>query len=34
MSETGEQWTMLLLDPAGKAQEFKAFTDASQVFAT
>ncbi|MGB7357118.1 MAG: VOC family protein [Mycobacterium sp.] len=32
--ETGEQWTMFLLDPAGNALEFKAFADDSQVFAT
>ncbi|MEV2191700.1 VOC family protein [Streptomyces phaeochromogenes] len=31
--QTGEQWTMFLLDPAGNALEFKAFTDDSQVFA-
>lgn len=31
--ETGEQWTMFLLDPAGNAMEFKAFADDSQVFA-
>ena len=31
--ETGEQWTMFLLDPAGNALEFKAFADDSQVFA-
>ncbi|GJF13063.1 hypothetical protein NGTWS1803_23900 [Mycolicibacterium cyprinidarum] len=30
--ETGEQWTMFLLDPAGNALEFKAFADDSQVF--
>lgn len=29
----GEQWTMFLLDPAGNALEFKAFSDDSQVFA-
>jgi extradiol dioxygenase family protein len=29
----GEQWTMFLRDPAGNALEFKAFRDASQVFA-
>ena len=28
--ETGEQWTMFLLDPAGNALEFKAFADDSQ----
>ncbi|MBJ7337434.1 VOC family protein [Mycolicibacterium sp.] len=32
--QTGEQWTMSLLDPAGNALEFKAFADDSQVFAT
>jgi extradiol dioxygenase family protein len=31
--ETGEQWTMFLLDPAGNALEFKAFADDGQVFA-
>lgn len=31
--QTGEQRTMFLLDPAGNALEFKAFTDDSQVFA-
>jgi extradiol dioxygenase family protein len=31
--ETGEQWTMFLLDPAGNALEFKAFADDSRVFA-
>ncbi|WP_069163367.1 VOC family protein [Nocardia altamirensis] len=31
--QAGEQWTMFLLDPAGNALEFKAFTDDSQVFA-
>ncbi|MBU8827145.1 VOC family protein [Mycolicibacterium goodii] len=31
--ETGEQWTMFLLDPAGNALEFKALADDSQVFA-
>jgi extradiol dioxygenase family protein len=31
--ETGEQWTMFLLDPAGNALEFKAFADDAQVFA-
>jgi extradiol dioxygenase family protein len=31
--ESGEQWTMFLLDPAGNALEFKAFADDSQVFA-
>ena len=31
--QTGEQWTMFLLDPAGNAMEFKAFADDSQVFA-
>jgi len=31
--QTGEQWTMFLLDPAGNALEFKAFADDSQVFA-
>ncbi|WP_218892926.1 MULTISPECIES: dioxygenase [unclassified Streptomyces] len=33
MSETGEQWTKFLLDPAGNTLEFKAFADDSQVFA-
>ena len=28
----GEQWTMFLLDPAGNAMEFKAFTDETQIF--
>jgi extradiol dioxygenase family protein len=32
--QTGEQWTMFLLDPAGNALEFKAFADDGQVFAT
>lgn len=31
--QTGEQWTMFLLDPAGNALEFKAFADDSEVFA-
>jgi uncharacterized protein len=31
--EPAEQWTMFLHDPAGNALEFKAFRDASQVFA-
>jgi hypothetical protein len=31
--ETGEQWTMFLLDPAGNALEFKAFADDAYVFA-
>jgi extradiol dioxygenase family protein len=31
--QKGEQWTMFLLDPAGNALEFKAFSDDSQVFA-
>ncbi|MGW3627095.1 VOC family protein [Streptomyces sp. NPDC000880] len=31
--QTGEQWTMFLLDPAANALEFKAFADDSQVFA-
>jgi len=31
--EPGEQWTMFLLDPAGNALEFKAFSDESQIFA-
>ena len=31
--QTGEQWTMFLLDPAGNALEFKAFADDGQVFA-
>jgi uncharacterized protein len=30
----GEQWTMFLLDPSGNALEFKAFRDASRLFAT
>ncbi|MER7251561.1 VOC family protein [Kribbella sp. NPDC000426] len=30
--QTGEQWTMFFLDPAGNALEFKAFADDSQVF--
>ncbi|WP_329000430.1 VOC family protein [Kribbella sp. NBC_00709] len=32
--QTGEQWTMFFLDPAGNALEFKAFADDSQVFAS
>ncbi len=32
--EVGEQRTCFLLDPAGNALEFKAFSDDSQVFAT
>ena len=32
--QAGEQWTMFLLDPAGNALEFKAFSDDAQVFAT
>lgn len=32
--EAGEQATMFLRDPAGNALEFKAFADASQLFAT
>jgi extradiol dioxygenase family protein len=32
--QTGEQWTMFLLDPAGNALEFKAFADDAQIFAT
>ena len=32
--QTGEQWTMFLLDPAGNALEFKAFADDAQVFAS
>lgn len=31
--EVGEQATMFFLDPAGNALEFKAFADASQLFA-
>ena len=31
--QTGEQWTMFFLDPAGNALEFNAFADDSQVFA-
>lgn len=31
--EPGEQWTMFFLDPSGNAMEFKAFVDASQLFA-
>jgi extradiol dioxygenase family protein len=31
--QTGEQWTMFFLDPAGNALEFKAFADDAQVFA-
>ncbi len=31
--QPGEQWTMFLKDPAGNALEFKAFADASQIFA-
>src|SRR5688572_20936307 len=31
--ETGEQSTMLFLDPTGNALEFKSFRDFSQVFA-
>lgn len=31
--QTGEQWTMFLLDPVSNALEFKAFADDSQVFA-
>lgn len=31
--ETGEQWTMFLLDPSGNALEFKAFRDITQLFA-
>jgi extradiol dioxygenase family protein len=31
--QTGEQWTMFFLDPAGNALEFKAFADDSQIFA-
>ncbi|MFC7304003.1 VOC family protein [Streptomyces monticola] len=31
--QSGEQWTMFLLDPAGNALEFKAFADDTQVFA-
>ena len=33
VGQPGEQATMFLLDPAGNALEFKAFRDASQVFA-
>ena len=32
--EVGEQATMLFLDPAGNALEFKAFKDMSKLFAT
>jgi extradiol dioxygenase family protein len=32
--EVGEQGTMFLLDPSGNALEFKAFADASKIFAT
>lgn len=32
--EVGEQATMFLLDPSGNALEFKAFADASRIFAT
>jgi len=31
--ETGEQATMFFLDPSGNALEFKAFKDATQIFA-
>jgi extradiol dioxygenase family protein len=31
--EVGEQWTVFLLEPAGNAQESKAFADDSQVVA-
>ena len=31
--EVGEQWTMFFYDPAGNPMEFKAFADASQLFA-
>lgn len=31
--QVGEQATMFLLDPSGNALEFKAFQDATQVFA-
>ena len=31
--EPGEQATMFLMDPSGNALEFKAFKDASQLFA-
>ena len=31
--ESGEQWTMFLLDPAGNAIEFKAFASDEMVFA-
>ena len=31
--QTGEQWTMFFLDPAGNPMEFKAFADDAQVFA-
>ena len=31
--ETGERWTMFLLDPNGNALEFKAFADDSRVVA-
>ncbi len=32
--QVGEQRTMFLLDPAGNALEFKAFSDDARVFAT
>jgi extradiol dioxygenase family protein len=32
--QVGEQWTMFFYDPAGNAIEFKAFADASRLFAT
>ena len=30
--QSGEQWTMFLLDPSGNAMEFKAFADEAQIF--
>lgn len=32
--EPGEQSTLFVLDPSGNALEFKAFSDAMQIFAT
>jgi len=32
--QPGEQWTMVLTDPAGNALEFKAFAEDADVFAT
>jgi len=31
--QVGEQATMFFLDPSGNALKFKAFADASQIFA-